>query len=423
MAEEKDKNKDKDRKEKIIRKLNPEILAKHAELNFAPMPTSKEYSDKMSTMEPAQKQALLEDVNKNKTMSNDPDSKKMSMANDVITEKEEPKDPSQELITGEEIDKEEEEMNNEELPDLDPKDKVKESMWGITNFKEAFKYFGPRIGAMILGGVDAEQYTSEALGGYEKSKSAGQNLTDYQKIRLMQAQKRQEQQAAAEEAKQGRFDKAYKLNVKKYERPSGQIMLEQAGQKTMLKHLDALEKLSANVDPSYRGPISGLAKDYLVKFGISDDKDWAAFSARSSMLVNSYIKAITGAQSGSEEQARLGKDVPSQRDTVTVFNAKKDMIRDAIEGRLDAVNSELEKYGYKSEDGSFKGADLSPEMRQQNAAIVSRVIREQLTRITKEAQKNNIKGTKTMESKVPVGKKYMKGGKKYIMTEQGPKEI
>lgn len=394
------------RKKKVVKKMNPEVLAKHAELNFTPKVGSEEYSQQLSKMDPKQKEELLIASKKGKSMSNDPESKQIP--------------PTEDIITDEEVDAEEAQMDKEELPDLKPEDRVKEGAFGMTNFKTAFKFFGPRMAAMLIGGDRAMEYTGDLMTEFQQAQP-GSEMSDYQRIRLAQAQKRQEQQASAEKAKQGRFEKAYGLNVRKFERPGGKIMLEQAAQKTLMKHLDALDKLAGAVDPDHRGPIAGLGKDWAVKFGLSNDKDWAAFSARSNMVLNSYIKAITGAQSGAEEQARLGKDVPSPRDNPIVFSAKSKMMRDAVTGRLESVNSELEKYGYKADDGSFSGKGLTKEMRRANAEIVSRVIREELKSI--EEKHKDKKGTKTAESKVPVGRKYMKGGKKYIMTEQGPKEL
>lgn len=398
----------KKRKKKVIKKMNPEVLAKHAELNFTPEVGSEDYKQQLSKMNPKQKEELLIASKKGKSMSNDPESKQIP--------------PTEDIITDEEVQAEEAQMDKEELPDLKPEDRVKEGAFGITNFKNAFKFFGPRMAAMLIGGDKAMDYTGDLMTDFQQTQP-GSEMSDYQRIRLAQAQKRQEHQSEAETSKQKRFNKSYGLNVKKFERPSGKIMLEQAAQKTLMKHLDALDRLSTGVDPDYRGPIAGLGKDWAVKFGLSNDKDWAAFSARSNMVLNSYIKAITGAQSGAEEQERLGKDVPSPRDNPIVFSAKSKMMRDAVTGRLESVNSELEKYGYKSDDGSFSGKGLTKEMKKANAEIVSRVIRDELKAIKEKYKDQKQKGTKTAESKVPVGRKYMKGGKKYIMTDKGPKEL
>lgn len=395
------------RKKKIVKKINPEVLAKHAESNFTPEVGSDEYKKQLAAMSPEDKKELLIAGNKTKTMSNDPESKQLPNANDIITD--------------EEVTAEEQEMDKEDLPDLKPEDRVKEGAFGITNFKTAFKFFGPRMAAMLIGGDKAMEYTGDFMNQFQESQP-GSGMSDYQKIRLMQAQQRQQDQSSAEQAKQKRFETAHEFKQEMAKRPGSKIMLEQAAQKTLMGHLDALDKLAASVDQNYRGPLAALGKDWAVKYGLSDDKDWAAFAARSNMVLNSYIKAITGAQSGAEEQARLGKDVPSQRDNPIVFAAKSKMMRDAVTGRLDAVNSELEKYGYKAEDGSFNGKGLTAEMRKVNADIVSRVVREKLKEI-EDTHSEKQASTKTTESKVPVGRKYMKRGKKYIMTDQGPKEI
>ena len=284
-------------------------------------------------------------------------------------------------IDDSEVDAEEAAMDQEDLPDLKPEDRVKEGAFGMENFKKAFSYFGPRMAAMLLGGESALNFTDDLLTGYREEQQQ-QGLDPVTATRLQQAQERINLQRRGEQAKQKRFDKSYSFKKKMSERPGGKIMLEQASQKTLLSHLDALDKLASSVDQEYRGPLAGLGKDWAVKYGLSNDKDWAMFSSRSNMVLNSYIKSITGAQSGAEEQARLGKDVPSPRDNPTVFAAKSKMMREAAEGRMTAVNESLEKYGYKADDGTFSGKGLSKEQREANANIAAGVLADKLAELS-----------------------------------------
>lgn len=381
---------------------------------------------KLSSMSDEQAQKLKEELVAKKSGANTNPAKDMAGKDKLLQEKEDaPIDDS-------EIDAEEAEMDKEELEDLAPEDRVgykppgtkeEPSMFGVKNFKQAFSFFGPRLAAMLIGGSEALETTDDMLTSYEDR--MGGNIDPVTRERLRLANERLKLQKKGESGRQGRFDAAMKYKERMAERPGGKIMLEQAAQKTLLNHLDALEKLSASVDQNFRGPLSGLGKDWAVKFGLSNDEDWAAFSARSNMVLNSYIKAITGAQSGAEEQARLGKDVPSPRDTPTLFAAKVKMMREAVEGRIESVNSELEKYGFKAEDGSFTGKGLTKEMREHNANIVSKAISKQLTALAEEDKKNNAKAKPQVvkRSQVPVGRKFKQGGKIYLMTENGPQEV
>jgi hypothetical protein len=245
---------------------------------------------------------------------------------------------------------------------------------------------------MLIGGSTAMETTDTALDELYDRETAerkelreaeeakakaerGEELTPYQKLRLDQAERRLQMGEGQEEGKQARFDRSMGYKERMAERPGPKVMLEQAAQKTLLNHLDALEGLAASVDQSYRGPISGIAKDVAVKYGVDNDAKWAQFSARSNMVLNSYIKSITGAQSGAEEQKRLGKDVPSPRDTATVFAAKTKMMREAAQGRLSAVDEALANYG-------FKGSNLTKEQKQANANIVAGVLADKLAELS-----------------------------------------
>ena len=286
-----------------------------------------------------------------------------------------------------------EEKPQEKPPGDDPGDEEdKPSMFGMDNFKSAFSYFGPRLASMLIGGSTAMETTDTALDELYDRETAerkelreaeeakakaerGEELTPYQKLRLDQAERRLQMGEGQEEGKQARFDRSMGYKERMAERPGPKVMLEQAAQKTLLNHLDALEGLATSVDQSYRGPISGIAKDVAVKYGVDNDAKWAQFSARSNMVLNSYIKSITGAQSGAEEQKRLGKDVPSPRDTATVFAAKTKMMREAAQGRLSAVDEALANYG-------FKGSNLTKEQKQANANIVAGVLADKLAELS-----------------------------------------
>jgi len=372
--------KKKEQKEKVdVSKLDPAFLDRlatfdkaRAEAKQEPKEDPKQVeTEQVAAMPDAEKQDLREKL-----------VAKKSGANAAPVEDKQEQDPANR-----------EEKPQEKPPGDDPGDEQDEpSMFGMDNFKSAFSYFGPRLASMLIGGSTALETTDAALDELYDRETAerkeereaeearlkaerGEELTPYQKMRLDQAERRLQMGEGQESGKQARFERSMEYKEKMAQRPSPSIMLEQASQKTLLNHLDALEGLAGSVDQSFRGPLSGLAKDVAVKYGVDNDEKWAQFSSRSSMVLNSYIKSITGAQSGAEEQKRLSKDVPGPRDTPTVFRAKVKMMRDAAEGRLTAVNEALENYG-------FKGANLTKEQRQANANIAASVLADKLAELS-----------------------------------------
>jgi hypothetical protein len=372
--------KKKEQKEKVdVSKLDPSFLDRIANFDKAraeakqdPKEDPKQVeSEQIAAMPDEEKQGLREKL-----------VAKKSGANAAPVEDRQEQDPANR-----------EEKPQEKPPGDDPgEEQDKPSMFGMDNFKSAFSYFGPRLASMLIGGSVAMETTDTALDELydretaerkelreaEEAKAKAerdQELTPYQKLRLEQAERRLVMGEGQEEGKQARFERSMGYKERMAERPGPKVMLEQAAQKTLLNHLDALEGLASSVEQSYRGPISGIAKDIAVKYGVDNDAKWAQFSARSNMVLNSYIKSITGAQSGAEEQKRLGKDVPGPKDTPTVFAAKTQMMRDAAQGRLTAVNDALENYG-------FKGANLTKEQRQANANIAANVLADKLAELS-----------------------------------------
>lgn len=374
--------KKKEQKEKVdVSKLDPAFLDRLATFDKARAEAKQEPKEDPKQVEAEQVAAM-------------PDEQKQDLREKLVTKKSGANAaPVEDRQEQDPANREEEEKPQEKPPGDDPGEEQDEpSMFGMDNFKSAFSYFGPRLASMLIGGSTALETTDEALDELYDRETAerkeereaeeakaraerGQELTPYQKMRLDQAERRLQMGEGQESGKQARFERSMAYKEKMAQRPGPKVMLEQAAQKTLLNHLDALEGLAGSVEQSYRGPISGVAKDIAVKYGVDNDAKWAQFSARSNMVLNSYIKSITGAQSGAEEQKRLGKDVPGPKDTPTVFRAKVKMMRDAAEGRLSAVNEALENYG-------FKGANLTKEQRQANANIAANVLADKLAELS-----------------------------------------
>lgn len=372
--------KKKDKKQKVdVSKLDPSILDRLANFDKARAEAKQEPKEDPKQVEAEQVAAM-------------PDEEKQGLREKLVAKKSGANAaPVEDMQDKDPANREEEPQEKPSGDDLG-EEVEKPSMFGMDNFKSAFSYFGPRLASMLIGGSSALETTDASLdelydretaerkeerevAAAEERANRGEELTPYQQLRLDQAERRLQMGEGQEKGKQGRFDRSMGFKESMAERPGSAIMLEQAAQKTLLKHLDALEGLAGSVDQDYRGPISGLGKDVLNKYGIDSDQKWAEFSTRSNMVLNSYIKSITGAQSGAEEQKRLGKDVPSSRDTPTVFRAKVKMMRDAAANRLTSVNEAIENYG-------FKGAKLTKKQKQVNANIAAGVLADKLAELS-----------------------------------------
>ena len=78
------------------------------------------------------------------------------------------------------IDREEAELDNQELPDLDPKDKVQ----GMSKeFKESLMFFGPRVAGLLIGGLVGSRKGKASQGALIGLQSTSKVMDDFQKAR------------------------------------------------------------------------------------------------------------------------------------------------------------------------------------------------------------------------------------------------
>lgn len=302
-----------------------------------------------------------------------------------------------------------EDMQNQdpgEQPPEGPSEDEEPSMFGVDNFKSAFSFFGPRLAALVLGGETALDTTDDMLKSYQREQGQGA-LSPYEQIRVQQAQKRLNLSAAGEKGRSSRFKEGLAFKEQEAKKIPSKFLGEVVGKSTVLNQINYVRDLSDKVGKDLRGPFSSRARSTLVNLGLTKDAGFVKLRTASKDLLAKYVKSITGAQMSDAESERLMTVVAGENDTYENFNAKLSTLQDIIAQEKDAVLKALEEQGYS--------ANLKPE---QKKALVIQAVEQRLRGSEKKYEKEMV----SMKD-VPVGRKYMKGGKKYIMTDQGPKEI
>lgn len=302
-----------------------------------------------------------------------------------------------------------EDMQNQdpgEQPPEGPPQDEEPSMFGVDNFKSAFSFFGPRLAALVLGGETALETTDEMLKGYQREQGQGM-LSPYEQIRINQAQQRLNLASQGEKGRASRFTEGMKFKKQEAQKIPSKFLGEVVGKSTVLNQINYVRDLSEKVGKDLRGPFASRARSTLVNLGLTKDAGFVKLRTASKDLLAKYVKSITGAQMSDAESERLMKVVAGENDTYENFNAKLTTLQDIIAQEKASVLKALEEQGYS--------ANLKPE---QKKALVIQAVEQRLRGSEKKYEKEMV----SMKD-VPVGRRYMKGGKKYIMTDQGPKEI
>ena len=291
---------------------------------------------------------------------------KKTGANTLPAKDKQEQDKENEPIDDSEIDAEEQQMNEEELPDLKPEDRVKEGAFGMTNFKKAFSFFGPRLASLLIGGDTALETTDEMLRGYKREQGQGQ-LSPYEKIRLEQAQQRLNLTAAGEKGRGKRHEETMKFKQQEAKKIPAKFLGEVVGKSTVLNQINYVRELSEKVGKDLRGPFSSRARSTLVNLGFTKDEGFVKLRTASKDLLAKYVKSVTGAQMSDAEAERLMTVVASENDTYENFNAKLSTLQDIIAQEKAAILKALEEQGYS--------ANLKPE---QKKALVMQAIEQKL---------------------------------------------
>lgn len=301
-----------------------------------------------------------------------------------------------------------EDMQNQDPGEQSPErppEKEEESMFGAKNFKSAFSFFGPRLAALLVGGETALETTDEMLKSYQREQGQGM-LSPYEQIRINQAQQRLNLAAKGEKGRATRFEEGMKFKKQEASKIPSKFLGEVVGKSTVLNQINYVKQLSEKVGKDLRGPLSSRARSTLVNLGFTKDADFVKLRTASKDLLNKYVKSITGAQMTDAEAKRLMSVVASETDTYENFNSKLSTLQEIISQEKAAVLKSLEDQGYS--------ANLNPK--QKKALVLDAV-----TKRLRGAEKSY--GEQVSFKDVPVGRKFRKGNKTYIRTEQGVEEI
>ena len=302
-----------------------------------------------------------------------------------------------------------EDMQNQdpgEQPPEGPPEKEEPSMFGAENFKSAFSFFGPRLAALLVGGETALETTDEMLKGYQREQDQG-TLSPYEQIRINQAQQRLNLAAQGEKGRASRFEEGMKFKKQEAQKIPSKFLGEVVGKSTVLNQINYVRELSEKVGKDLRGPFSSRARSTLANLGFTKDEGFIKLRTASKDLLAKYVKSITGAQMSDAEANRLMTVVAGENDTYENFNAKLTTLQEIIAQEKDSVIKALEQQGYSAKGLSDK----------QRASFVVDVLEKKLRASEKSY------GEKVTFKDVPVGRKFKKGNKTYIRTEQGVEEI
>lgn len=198
------------------------------------LPAKKEIDMVMQDIEPEAKEQLMVNIEKESTLANVQKNPKEEVAK-MIQEQKASRQPASEAIVA----KESIEATRESLDQ---------------GFKDALMYFGPRLGAMILGGTEAAEITDRVMTGFETSQARKQAMR-------LQAQR------PGMDIKQDLAERKFAFEQQKFatqqeeKEEKQRIQLEkeqQENQKTMTELNESLNKMTQAKKFLQEGGITGL---------------------------------------------------------------------------------------------------------------------------------------------------------------------
>jgi len=141
----------------------------------------------------------------------------------------------------------------------------------------------------------------------------------------------------------------------KPERPSE----TELGKQSDLGTVDlALAEVQKNIDNNFVGPVAGRLNTAAQIFDVTASDKRANFISAVNSYRNSMIKAITGAQMSEPEAARIMKQLPNEKMSVTDFKAKLKLSRELLAKSLKLRQGNLKQAGYT---GVNTSPSVSPE--------------------------------------------------------------
>lgn len=230
----------------------------------------------------------------------------------------------------------------EDKPTEKPPEDEEPSMWGWDNFKSALQYFGPRMGAMLVGGPGAMELTDQYLKGFEGQGEGGISAAQKAKLEMEQQKldlSRQRLELGQSEAqrKGAQFQESMALQKEKAAAPSEKFLETIAAKETVMQHSKHIQGLLDKVGSKMIGPAAGRFNSLRVKAGIGNE-DFAKLEQSTGKILVDYVKSVSGQQVSDKEAQRLSNIMFSVNDSMPMFKAKLENFNDLLESEFETLS-------------------------------------------------------------------------------------
>lgn len=171
------------------------------------------------------------------------------------------------------------EQPKQEQPRKETPEEERETL--TQGFQDALLYFGPRLGAMILGGSEAAEITDQTLQGFEAHQAGLQNRRLKERDMKLREQRGQEDDPRLAYRKERdriqdqRFRAQQDATIEK-ERQEKQASIDDIN--AQIERLNRAESYLS--DPNVVGPVGGTVGKYADKFGIAGERGQRRQAAR-----------------------------------------------------------------------------------------------------------------------------------------------
>lgn len=171
-------------------------------------------------------------------------------------------------------------QQQQKQPTSEQKEQAREGL--SQGFKDALLYFGPRLGAMILGGSEAAELTDEALQGWEAHQAGLQNRRLKERDMALREQGGQQEEDPRLAYKKERDQ----LMDKRYAQQQEQAIQKQREEKkseidTLNEQISRMTKAESYLsDENVVGPVAGTVGKYTDKLGLAGERGSRRQAAR-----------------------------------------------------------------------------------------------------------------------------------------------
>lgn len=220
-----------------------------------------------------------------------------------------------------------------------PPEEEGQSMWGWDNFKDALSYFGPRMGAMLIGGPGAMELTDQWLKGIDDKAGtpAQQARQQMEQQKLELAQKRLALGQQESQRKGAQFQQSMEFQKERAAAPSEKFLESIAAKETVMQHSQHIQGLLDRVGSKMIGPAAGRFNSLKVKAGIGD-KDFAKLEQSTGKILVDYVKSVSGQQVSDKEAQRLSNIMFSVNDSMPMFKAKLENFNEILQSEFETLS-------------------------------------------------------------------------------------